>query len=213
VGLVVDWGSPDPAALGARLADRLRLPRPDPSEDRFALLLAGGVVRVARTAPGVRERLVAVAAFDEAPTSALDGVRLDHAALDASPGVRLLGVAWATVEMARGTRELADRFGLGQDDFALAADDAWLGAAARGARLGRSMLVALEPTTEGRVAAALARFGEGPVAIYIGLPGPALGLVRRGPLGAGSLMTGSPVWGPFAIVLAEPAEAVAPAAD
>lgn len=210
MGLVVDWASPDPGALGARLADRLRLPRPDPDADRFALQLAGGILRVARAAPGDRERLVAVSVLDDRLAAAPGEAAT--AALGDPPGVRLLGVAWASVEMARGARELAERFGLDAAAFELADDDAWLGAAARVARLGRSRLVVLEPTTEGRVAAALARFGEGPVAVYLALPGPASGSVRHGPLGAGSLISGSPVWGPFAIVIAHPAEAPSAAA-
>lgn len=193
VDLVVDWASPDPIALGVRLADRLRLPRPDPADLRFGLVLAGGVVRVARSAPGGRDQLVSVSAIEEAPTTP---------GADDPAGVRLLGVAWATVELARGTRELAARFGLEAGAFRLAADEAWLGAVSRAATLGGATLVALEPTTEGRVAAALARFGEGPVAIYFELPGPASGVVRPGPLGPGALLPGSPAWGPFAIILA-----------
>jgi hypothetical protein len=86
-----------------------------------------------------------------------------------------------------------------------APDERWLGAAARVARHDGSGLVVLEPVTEGRVAAALARFGEGPVAIYLGLPGPAVGPVRPGPLGVGELLPGAPPWGPFTVVLALPA--------
>jgi len=192
--LVVDWESPDPGALGVRLADRLRLPRPDPDVERFALQLAGGVVRIARTAPGRRERLVGVSPIDRSHLAAADR--------EASHGVALLGVGFATVEMGRGARDVAERFGVDPGAFRLAADESWLGAVARVARLGGARLVVLEPTTEGRVAAALARFGEGPVAVYVGLPGPASGSVRRGPLGAGSLVPGSPAWGPFTIVLA-----------
>jgi hypothetical protein len=194
VDLVVDWESPDPSAVGARLAARLRLPRPDPDVETFALTLAGGALRIARTESDRRERLVAVSAIEQVPVASADR--------GGSHGVALLGVGFATVEMERGARELADRFGLDPGDFGLAADEAWLGAEARVASLGRARLVVLGPTTEGRVAAALARFGEGPVVVYLGLPGPASGSVRPGPLGAGSLVPGSPTWGPFTIVLA-----------
>ncbi len=199
MGLVVDWVAPDPTSVGARLADRLRLPRPDPDDDRFVLLLAGGVIRVARSAPDGREQLIGVAATEPGGGDSAD--RSDGSALD-DAGVRLLGVGWATVDLTRGASELAARLGLDPGGFRSSEEDGWLGAASLVARVGGSSLVVLEPITEGRVAAALARFGEGPVAVYLGLPGPASGTVRPGPLGAGSLVTGAPAWGPFAIVLA-----------
>jgi hypothetical protein len=207
VSLVVDWASPDPAGLGARLAERLRLPRPDPDDPRFALVLAGGVIRVDSTGPGGRERITAVSfradgAGSAAPASSAPGSK---AASTAAPsGVRLLGAAWATVEMQRGVREIAARLGIAANAFRAGSDDGWLGAAARVARLGGTSLVVLEPVTEGRIAAALARFGEGPVAVYLELPGPAADVVRPGPLGAGALLPGNPPWGPFTIVVARP---------
>lgn len=201
MGLVVDWVAPDPAILGQRLADRLRVPRPDPDDDRFVLLLGGGAIRVAASGPGGRERLTGVAAVDGGRPGAA-GTDHGTARQRGEPGARLLGVAWATVELERGVRELTARFGLATGAFRSSVEDGWLGAAAKVARLGTASLVLLEPVTEGRVAAALARFGEGPVAVYVGLPGPAEGAVRPGPLGAGSLLPGSPAWGPFAIVLA-----------
>jgi hypothetical protein len=191
MGLTVDWVAPDPAALGIRLAERLRLPRPDPDEDRFALVLAGGALRIATVRPGGRERLVGVARADD-----LDGV------MPAAGHAGLLGVGWATVDSERACRELTDRFRLERQAFARADDDGWLGATARTARVGASHLVVLEPVTEGRAAAALARFGEGPVAVYLGLPGPSSGVVRDGPLGAESLLERTPAWGPFALVVA-----------
>ncbi len=57
------------------------------------------------------------------------------------------------------------------------ADDALLGAKCRRLVLGRSVLVLAEPITEGFVAACLARFGEGPVAVAID------GTTIRGPRG------------------------------
>lgn len=208
MALIVDWVSPDPAVLGARLAEHLRLPRPDPDEARFALVLTGGVVRVGSTGPGGRERIVSIEhvagprhRFDHPSVSP---PAAPSAAGAPSAGVRLLGAAWATVEMERGVRELASKLGVDARAFTAVTDDGWLGAAARVARLGETSLVVLEPVTEGRAAAALARFGEGPVAVYLELPGPAVGIVRPGPVGAAELLGGAPPWGPFILVRARP---------
>ncbi len=48
-----------------------------------------------------------------------------------------------------------------------AGEDAVLGARCRGLALGRSMLFLAQPSTEGYVAACLARWGEGPVAVAL----------------------------------------------
>lgn len=72
----------------------------------------------------------------------------------------------ATVDADRAAADLA---------AVIAADAAWwevgedpeLGARCRRVTLGRSVLILAEPTTEGYVAACLARFGEGPVAVAL----------------------------------------------
>jgi hypothetical protein len=117
------------------------------------------------------------------------------------------GIGWATVELDRAERELA---ALGS--FAAAARDENLGAAARRTRLaGRTQATAalLEPDTEGLLAAALARFGEGVRALYLGPldradvdDTPNLGPSRPGPLGPARLVIGRPRWGPHVLVLA-----------
>jgi hypothetical protein len=82
----------------------------------------------------------------------------------------------------------------------------------------------LEPDTEGRLAAALARSGEGVAAIYLA-PKPRdtaaaggaspterpqridptrLGHPAPGPLGSGRLLLARPTWGPHVIVLDRP---------
>jgi len=101
----------------------------------------------------------------------------------------------------------------------LAADDPHLGARARvrgSAGLPGEWLVLLEPSTEGRVAAALARDGEGPCALYLwppaGLPVWLLGagmhgvavtgpVLPGGPFGGQVLLTGTPPGGPHVIVV------------
>jgi hypothetical protein len=82
---------------------------------------------------------------------------------------RARAIGWATVELDRAARELAADLGLAPGDFVSAADSPALGARCRvaaEAHLGGVALAILEPTTEGRLAAMLARFGEGPAAVW-----------------------------------------------
>jgi hypothetical protein len=117
------------------------------------------------------------------------------------------GIGWATVELDRAARELAS---LGP--FEAAPGDANLGAAARRVRPGdrtQPVLLLIEPETEGPLAAALARFGEGVGAVYLGPldrgdvdDTPRLGPPRSGPIGPARLVIGRPAWGPHVLVLA-----------
>ena len=122
------------------------------------------------------------------------------------------GIGWATVELDRAARELS-----GAGPFSPAARDASLGASARRSPLRQSgslepahpAIVLLEPDTEGLLAAALARFGEGVLAVYLGPldradvdDTPRLGPPRSGPLGPARLVIGRPAWGPHVFVLA-----------
>ena len=119
----------------------------------------------------------------------------------------IVGVGWATVELDRAARELA-----GIATFEKATRDAALGAAARRARLGDRRdpsVLLLEADTEGLLAAALARFGEGVAALYLGAldradvdDTPNLGPPQPGPIGPARLVIGRPPWGPHALVLA-----------
>jgi hypothetical protein len=74
------------------------------------------------------------------------------------------GLVLATVDLARAEADLAPIVGSGWRD---AGEDAALGARCRRATLDRSVLVLAEPVTEGYLAACLARFGEGPVAVAL----------------------------------------------
>jgi hypothetical protein len=80
-----------------------------------------------------------------------------------------IALGWATVELDRAERETIDAFGSnGSPAVRSAADDELLGARARIVDFGpRLLLVLLEPITEGLIAASLARFGEGNVAVYL----------------------------------------------
>jgi len=117
------------------------------------------------------------------------------------------GIGWATVELERAAQELADA-----GPFGAAPRDAALGASARRSpmeRGGPPAIVLLEPDAEGLLAAALARFGEGVVAVYLGAldradvdDTPRLGPPRPGPLGPARLVIGRRAWGPHVLVLA-----------
>jgi hypothetical protein len=122
------------------------------------------------------------------------------------------GIGWATVELDRAAGELA-----GVGPFSPASRDASLGASARRSPLGKAApsatalpaIVLLEPDTEGLLAAALARFGEGVLVVYLGPldradvdDTPHLGPPRPGPIGPARLVIGRPAWGPHVLVLA-----------
>ena len=134
-------------------------------------------------------------------------------------GLRLAGIGWATVELERGAEELAAAFrriGLPEPRWSPGQRDELLGSTAwvsREAWPAEGMdqapaLVLLEPDTEGRLAATLARFDEGVAAAYLAPQGGAstvdparLGRSSAGPLGNGRLVLARPAWGPNVIVL------------
>ncbi len=70
----------------------------------------------------------------------------------------------ATLDLDRAVADLAPAL---DGTWADAGEDATLGARCRRLILGRGMLVLAEPSTEGYVAACLARFGEGPVGMAL----------------------------------------------
>lgn len=74
------------------------------------------------------------------------------------------GLILATVDSERAAAELAPALGA---DWHEAPDDEVLGARCRRLRLGRGSLILAEPNGEGHVAACLARFGEGPIAVAL----------------------------------------------
>lgn len=222
------WQAADPAALAASLADRLAVV-PVPDRDRFAIPLGTAVLEVVpwraeqpvdRPLPG--GRLVLEPAWEDADRSVVVPGEAD--------GLRLLAVAWCTVELDRAERELAMWLGDADDPRAEGsgsdgAPDPHLGAVARsrGApQLPGGRLVLVEPITEGRVAASLARDAEGPCGIYLvpaGAGGPrgltgwiaaARGrgttIARReaGPFGSQVLVLGGPVAGPHLLVAEGP---------
>jgi hypothetical protein len=128
------------------------------------------------------------------------------------PNARRVAVGWATVEMERGVLELAAALSIDPGQFRPAAESLLLGARTR---LASSALadgvhvVLLEPSTEGRLAAALARHDEGPLAIWTTTgPGGGHGLVlsaeREGPLGPERVVVDGPAHGPYRLLIGPP---------
>jgi len=157
------------------------------------------------------------------PRSRVDSFLADEAAGRGSgfTGCRVAGVGWATVDLDRAAAELltGDRdhdpaaSGDGDGRWSGVAepttDDRALGARCRGARIAGPddqpiTLVLLEPSTEGRLAATLARYDEGPAAVWLAAEDPAslvAGLCaagtdltsrQDGPLGPERLVVGGP---------------------
>ena len=120
-------------------------------------------------------------------------------------------VGWATVELDRAEVEVAALASRGEPLVRQAHDERVLGARCRLLRFGDARdVVLLEPSTEGRLAAALARHGEGSLALYLlvdaGAPerarraGFTLASLGRGPFGPERLVIAGPRDGPFLIL-------------
>ena len=107
------------------------------------------------------------AASDRPADEAADRAAVGEA-IRANPALRLAGVCWATVELDRAEAELGPW--LGPATASRDGTEPHLGARTR-ARASRGLpgpvLVLAEPVTEGRLAASLARDGEGPCALYL----------------------------------------------
>lgn len=149
------------------------------------------------------------------PSAAEDGQRiLDQ--IDANAGPReSLAQIHGTVDLERALAEL----GLPPSTVERAVRDDNLGARVVVIEREPGMTVAVaEPTTEGRLAAALARQGEGQVGEYVALPAVgSLDDVRRrarelgitlsspavGPFGVGVLVLGGPIGG-YQMIVVEP---------
>jgi len=120
---------------------------------------------------------------------------------------------WATVELDRAEEEVAGLLGLAVPVLATAVeDDRVLGARCRLLRADARRILLLEPSTEGRLAAALARRGEGFTVRYLLADAGASERARRsgftltssgrGPFGSERLVVGGPRSGPFLVVAA-----------
>lgn len=119
---------------------------------------------------------------------------------------------WATVELDRAEVEVASALAeLGTPRVETVADERLLGARCRLLRYeGDRDVLLLEPSTEGRLGAALARYGEGRLVRYLlvdaGAPerarraGFTLTSVGQGPFGPERLVFAGPRDGPFLIL-------------
>lgn len=118
-------------------------------------------------------------------------------------GTRLVAIGWATVDLERTLADLGALETAGPE-----VPEPSLGARARVVGNGPVALVVLEPTTEGRLAAALARRGEAIAALYLeGDPGAG---GRVGPLGRPArLLPHARPWGPYLVLVAPPASGTA----
>ena len=149
---------------------------------------------------------------------------LAEAGVGAQGQLEVLALGWATVDADRAMRELTERwpelgpFEPGRDDVLLGART-WLArGAARPAAADHGppvRLVVLEPSSEGRLAASLARRDEGPVAVWLvaGTPGDPRSAVPQpspGPFGLERLRPGSATWGPHVLLVTGPPGTIDP---
>jgi GNAT superfamily N-acetyltransferase len=123
----------------------------------------------------------------------------------------VVAIGWATVDLDRAAADLAVEAGIDDSLVQQAPDDEALGAVARRLDLVDGPLLILEPRTEGHLAAALARHGEGPCAVYLaasGRPASPQSTPRKAaqlaatpdPLGGQSrLVRPAEPWGPFVL--------------
>jgi hypothetical protein len=206
-GLELRWLTQEPGLTAGRIGARLLVP---PSGETIDL--GGTVIRFVRD-PEVRAegRLALVPAMDEPARRVLESPAVLRAG-----GLRVIALGWATVETDRTVREFAAALGVAADGEA-AASDPLLGVTVRvirDPRLPGGRVGLLEPSTEGRLAATLARDGEGPAALYLA-PDDSLdawlGRARShgvagsrpdlGPFGRAALVLGGPVAGPHLVVV------------
>jgi hypothetical protein len=132
-------------------------------------------------------------------------------------GIRLRVIATGVATLDLDQAEEEARSTIAHRSITDAPDDVLLGARCRIVVVedGPS-LVLLEPNTEGRLAASLARFGQEPVVSYMSSVVPGDDLVGSaatagirlspptpGPLGMSRLVLGGPAWGPH-LILVEP---------
>ena len=133
------------------------------------------------------------------------------ARLTAAVGPRDVVSGWATVELDRAQEEVAGTLaGSEPATVERVADDRVLGARCRLLRAGGRAVLLLEPSTEGRLAAALARRGEGFVVRYLLADAGAAARARRagftltsaghGPFGSERLVVTAPRSGPFLVI-------------
>ena len=121
--------------------------------------------------------------------------------------ITVAAIGWATVELDRAEVDLGAEL---VTTFEAASRDALLGATVRRSTATDPEILIEEPDTEGRLSGALAKYGEGPIALYLRvplldqLPGTLSIRAGNGPLGPARLVLNGPPWGPFLILVGPP---------
>jgi hypothetical protein len=143
--------------------------------------------------------------------------------LDGGEAVRIVGIGWATVDLERAAADLelagADIASPGAMFEPGVGDDLLAAASLVGRPVGQPVVILLEPISEDRLAAGLARRGEGPLALYVAPVHGSLGTsldrlaaagirtrTGQGPVGEAALVLGRPAAGPQLILVAVPSE-------
>jgi hypothetical protein len=225
------WQVPEPSAFAVALARRLNgglVTRPGGGLVQGAWTIDLGTASLeirpwVREGPGDDPRPDGRLMLE--PVTGGEGAPADRGSSGGEAHVRgpaallLAGIGWATVELDRAEDELS--MWLGDAWPPVRPSDPHLGARARVREAGglpAERFVLLEPDTEGRLAASLARDGEGPCALYLrprdGLEAWAEAARRRGvvlagrrigPLGPQRLVAGGPAAGPHLLLVDTPA--------
>ena len=184
------------------------------------ITIPGLRLEVADSAAGPGTRLADHLVVAAADVAAADVAGLPGPA-DVSPpsGARFVALGWATVALDRASAAWPSLRWAGVPRDALVGARARLGepvpvGEGRTAWRPDCRLLLLEPDTEGRIAAALARHGEGPAALYVALPAAAIAAARprlarlgvrvvrgAGPFGPEMALAGPPPSGPTVVVL------------
>jgi hypothetical protein len=164
------------------------------------------------TGPAAFDALVAEALAIAAPARRLQ--------LRGEPeAIALHAIGWATVDAERAASELRIVLQLPAVDAVALPAEGSLGARCLRLELDAEAhgpaLILLEPAREGRLAASLARRGEGVAAAWVApglddtrllaranLGGLVLSAVARGPFGTERLVLGRPAWGPHLLLTA-----------
>ena len=162
------WQAADPAAIAADLARRLGIESAPHGwqAEAHAVPLGNATLEVVpwrRESPSDDPRRAAGWCSRACPAASRSRAPPERRRM------LLAGVGWATVELDRAEAELAEWLAGDAPDPAADALEPVLGARCASAAadgLPGAELVLLEPTTEGRLAASLARDGEGPCALY-----------------------------------------------
>jgi hypothetical protein len=146
----------------------------------------------------------------DGPAGLEDLLELALAVAPQLTGHPIVALGWATVDIDAVRRRIEADAGFGA--FVAAPRDEHLGARAvvhrPGEPSGEPIEILLEPDTEGRLAASLARHGEGFAAIWFGPredtsqdPPDGFGRLAHGPLGPCRLLLDGPPWGLSVLVL------------